>query len=223
MALIMTGTPIQVDPRLLRPNPWNTNYVSPENETKLDEAMRRLGMFKPVVVRELPDGGFQILGGEHRRDSAIRIGLNPIPAFNLGPIPDKLAKEISLADNSRYGTDDAVQLAALLEELGSSEDLAHFLPYTEADLTAIFSSVSVALDALDEDGPEPEAAEPKAARASKTHTIMRFKVPIADSERLTALIQKTQKRHGYTEADELTNAGDALVHLLLGVDEGGDA
>ena len=32
-----------------------------ENEMKLDESIRKFGMFKPVVVRELPDGSLEIL------------------------------------------------------------------------------------------------------------------------------------------------------------------
>ena len=37
---------------------------------------------------------------------------------------------------------------------------------------------------------------------------------LGDAERLTALIAETQKIQGLTTSDELTNAGDALVHLL---------
>lgn len=207
---------LMLDPAELQPNPWNTNIVSPENEAKLDESVRRLGMFKPVVVREYR-GGYQILGGKHRNDSAIRLGLKPIPVINLGPIDDLKAKEIGLADNARYGMDDTLGLAELLEELGNPHDLSSFLPWTDTDLKAIFASTTIALDDLDfdEEREEPAASEER-VKAPKTHTIMRFKVPIGDSERISELIAEAQKRQGFTEADELTNAGDALVFLLLG-------
>ena len=53
----MTPTlPFSVDPASLKKNPWNTNIVSPESERKLDESVRRNGMFKPVLVRRLPSG-----------------------------------------------------------------------------------------------------------------------------------------------------------------------
>lgn len=209
---------LYLDPRTLRPNPWNTNIVPPENEAKLDEAIRRLGMFKPVVVRQLADGSYEILGGEHRSASSIRVGLESIPVMNLGRIDDKLAKEISLADNSRYGTDDVLSLAGLLEELGTADDLASFLPYTDVDLKSIFASSDIALDDLEfeeKDDDELDVSEPKLPKAPKTHTIMRFKVPVGDAQRISELVTQTQRDHDLTGSDELTNAGDALVHLLL--------
>lgn len=219
----MTPTQLSLDPAILKPNPWNTNHVSPDNQAKLDEAISRLGMFKPIVVRELDNGSFQILGGEHRRDSAIRLGINPVPVISVGTIDDKTAKEIGLADNARYGTDDMLSLAELMDSLSEDEhDLASFLPYTDTDLKAIFATVNIDVDSLDfdEKGEDFELPEDKTPKAPKTHTIMRFKVPIGDSERISTIIKDAQKRYGFTEADELTNAGDALVHLLLGA--GGD-
>ena len=44
---------------------------------------------------------------------------------------------------------------------------------------------------------------------------MRFKIAIADAERITELIARTKTEYGFTAADELTNAGDALTHTLL--------
>lgn len=213
---------LSVHPDHLRPNPWNTNSVGPENEEKLIEAIRRFGFFKPIIVREIDDGFgatvYEILGGEHRWQAAKTLGLEEVPIFNLGVVDDQRAKEIGLADNARYGVDDTIELARLLEEMGNADDLQQFLPYTETDIQSIFSSVNIALDDLDLDEnfetPEKDP-EPPTLKAPKTHTIMKFKVPLADAERLTALIAKTQKKFGYTASDEMTNAGDALVHLLL--------
>jgi ParB-like chromosome segregation protein Spo0J len=208
----------------LRPNVWNSNHVSPDNEAKLRASIRQFGLFKPIVVRELYDADtdthYEILGGEHRWDSAKEEGLAEVPVFSVGVIDDDMAKRITLADNARYGQDDTIELAKLLEEIGDIEGLQAVLPYTESDLNSIFSSVDIALDELDlpesytEDAKD-QAADPKPEKATKTHTIMRFKVAIADSERVAELLAKVQKRQGYTAADELTNAGDALVHQLF--------
>jgi len=220
----MIATALMLDPASLRPNPWNTNIVAPENEAKLDASIERLGMFKPVIVREIHDfeaGAtvYEILGGEHRAQSAVRLGLGTIPVVNLGAIGDKVAKEIGLVDNARYGADETLGLASLLKELGTEADLAGFLPYTDDDIKSIFSASDIALDdlALDEEMPSEasESDEADATRAPKTHTLMRFKVSLADAERITSLLSAIQKKHGYTLADALTNAGDALVHALL--------
>lgn len=209
-----------VDIDLLRPNPWNTNRVSPENEEKLAQSIRTLGLFKPIVVRALFDSDgsyYEILGGEHRWSAAKQAGLKEIPIFAVKADDDK-AKKIALADNARYGADDTIELAKLLESLGDAGDLQDFLPYTTADLSAIFSSVSIALDELDlPESYEEEAAPagPPPESAPKTHTIMRFKVPLGDAERITEMIGKVKKRQNFTTSDDLTNAGDALVHQLF--------
>lgn len=208
---------LELKPSQLRKNPWNTNKVTPENERKIRASLKRNGVFKPIIVRETDEGVYEILGGQHRWEQAIELGLDKLPVFNLGRIDDKRAKEISLADNARYGTDDTIELAELLKTLDTDE-LQVFLPYGESDINEIFSS-NIALEELElEEDIEtkletPDDLEP-VAKPAKTHTIMRFKVPIADAERITALIATTQKEYGFTEADELTNVGDALVHIL---------
>lgn len=203
------------------PNPWNTNIVSPENDLKLEESIRRNGLFKPIIVREV-SGSLQIIGGEHRWQAAQNVGMVDVPIVNLGPIDDHRAKEIGVIDNSRYGDDDALSFAELLKELGSADDLKTFLPYADDDLTTIFSVSNIALDTLEIDenlqkvDPDDEIPEPAGAKAPKTHTIMRFKVSNKDAELLTALISKTQKAQGLNLSDDLTNAGDAIVYLLSG-------
>jgi ParB/RepB/Spo0J family partition protein len=210
----MSLTQLLADPGSLVTNPWNTNVVPPDNEAKLDESIKRLGMFKPVVVRELANGTLQILGGEHRAASAKRLGMKQIPVINLGKVDDKRAKEISLIDNGRYGSDNTLELAALLDELGTADELAKFMPYTDADLASIFSSVSIALDDLDLPDIEDSPTAPSKDKPSQTHQIMRFKVPVDDVDEITRLIEKTMKVQGFSESDSLTNAGDALVFLL---------
>ncbi len=211
---------LNVDVDLLRKNPWNTNKVSPENELKIRESLTRNGMFKPIIVREVEGvPGYEILGGEHRWEQAIELGESTVPVANLGLISEKQAKEIGLIDNARYGADDTLGLADLLKEIGDVPELQSFLPYGQADIDAIFSASVIALDDLEidesfENPSEKEADIEPAPKLAKTHAQMRFKVPIADAERLTALIAKTQKDHGYKTEDELTNAGDALIHLL---------
>lgn len=205
---------LEIDPNRLKHNRWNTNVVSPDNEAKIDESIKRLGMFKPIVVRELDDGSLEILGGAHRRDSAIRLKMPTVPVLNLGKVDDKTAKEIGLVDNGRYGEDDTLQLAELLDSLGSPEELAKFMPYTDADFASIFSSVNIALDELelpDDDGSAPSAPAPKLAQ---TCVVMRFKVPLGDDAMISDAVAKTMKRQGFTEDDSLTNAGNALVHIF---------
>jgi ParB-like chromosome segregation protein Spo0J len=212
---------LEVDTSELRANDYNVNIVTPENEARLETSFDRFGIFKPIIVRQVENiPGYEIIGGEHRWHIARRRGIETVPIWNLGYIDDKTAKEISIADNARYGVDDTLSLADLLQELGDAEEIKSFLPYSDIDLTSIFSASDIELDNLniDEDD-EPVAAsikpDDKATRLPKTHTMMRFKVSIGDAERITKLITQAQSTFGFTTADDATNAGDALVHLLL--------
>ncbi len=211
-----------VDPHELRANPWNTNRVSPDNEAKLGNSLGELGLFKPFVVREVEGiEGYEILGGENRWREVMTAGVAKVPIFNLGKIDDIKAKKISLADNMRYGADDTIELAKLIESLGEDAELQNILPYTEADMSAIISSVDIALDelGLSDDGYSEEGAPAEPVeKVPKTHTIMRFKVSLGDAERITERLVKIQKKHAYTSSDDLTNAGDALVHQLFEAD-----
>lgn len=203
----------------LRKNTFNSNKVSVINEEKIRKSIERNGLFKPVIVRTVSGvPGYEIIGGEHRWEQAKELGYSDIPVANLGEIPDAKAKEISVIDNARYGADDTIMFAEILKQIGDVDEISHFLPYGDADLSAIFAASNIALDDLDSDFKIDESDEvpdePVAPKPTKTHTIMRFKIGLADAERLTALIAKTQKDQGLTTADELTNAGDALVHLL---------
>jgi len=211
-----------VDPRLLDPNPWNTNILTPENEAKLEASMKRLPFFRPVIVREIANSlhRYQILGGAHRAEIAAKLGIPEIPVMNLGPIDDLQAKEIGIADNARYGVDDALAFAELIKDMGNADELKDFLPYTETDFADLFSNSTIDLDALDipdgfDDTPDPAEPEAPQPKPVKTHTVIRFKVSNRDAEEITKLIEATKKTHGYTAADDLTNAGDALVHLLF--------
>lgn len=211
----MTYQTTQVHPDSLVPNPWNSNIVSPDNDAKLEESIKRYGMFKPVIVRELLDGTLQIIGGEHRAEIAQRLGLTSIPIVNLGILDDRKAKEISLVDNGRFGEDDSFKLAEILESLGDYKDLIAVMPLSIEDLDSVFTNSSIALEELDSLAlPEDEDDLPN-EKAVQTHQVMRFKVPLKDVDAVTQIIEKTIKVQGFDDSDSMTNAGDALVHLLL--------
>lgn len=210
---------LDLSPDLLRRNPWNTNRVSAEHEDRIRQSIERNGIFKPILVREVEgQGGYEIIGGEHRWEQAVALDFKTIPVVNLGPIDDRRAKEIGVIDNTRYGVDDAIPFAELLREIGDPDELQDFLPLGTADLEAIFSATEINLDELELDdnfeAPETEDASQPIEKPAKTHTTMRFKLELADAERVTALIASTRRDQGLSGADELTLAGDALVILL---------
>lgn len=203
-------------PASLHPNPWNSNRVGPDMEARLEASLREFGFVKPVVCRRLEDGTLQILGGEHRVRKAAEMGIAEVPVVVLSDIDDRRAKALGLADNGRYGEDDALKLSEILGDLGS--DLLAMLPFDEQDLAGIFASSSVNLDDLgfdDDDKPDPVMPDADAPRPSMTHELMRFKVPVEDRESVDKFIQHVIKARGLSaEQDSMVAAGMALVEMV---------
>lgn len=187
--------------------------MSPENEAKLDQSLMRFGMYKPIIVRKL-GSKFEILGGAHRFQSAKRLGMEEIPVIDLGEVDDKKAKEIGLVDNGRYGADDAVALSEILKDIGKDEDISAFLPYTSKEIESIFAATEINFDTLDVSDDQEITLDDNAS-GGPVYQILRFKVTGEDAESITQLIEKVQKSQGLDKSDALTNAGDALVHILL--------
>jgi len=211
---------IEVDPRDLQPNPWNPNEVDSINREKIRNSLKQEGFFRPVLVRTLKDGSYEIIGGAHRVDEAIALGFDKVPAVNLGDIDEARAKRITLLDNGRYGEDDHDKMSELLSSgIGSVEDLLSILPIDEAELAGYFNhSLDDELNDLgdlgDDDFGDDEIDLGIKDKPTKTHEIMRFKVPVDDAEVIKERIQGITKDQGFTESDSLTNAGDALVWLI---------
>lgn len=206
-------------PADLKPNPWNSNVVGPEMERRLDESLRKFGVYKPIIVRELEDGSLQILGGEHRCRAAQRAKLATVPYVNLGRMDDVRAKQIGLADNGRYGEDDALKLARVLQDIGDVEDITSFLPYNDKDLAGLFAADEIDLDSIgiddDKDDGKTDTLPEIAARATITHTLMRFKVPVEQQGAVEAFITRISKARGYDrEKDAMVGAGMALVDAI---------
>ena len=185
--------------------------MSAENEQKLEESLKRFGWVRPVLCRELGDETLEILGGAHRVEIAKRLGHETIPVLNLGKVDDKKAKEISLLDNARYGADDGIALADLIEQLEIKEEISEFLPYTDEDIDVLFSGYHINFDELDTDVDEKPKTKTK---PKKTHQIMRFKLEIEDAENVSNIIEDIQRNQGFSGSDGLTNAGDTLVWII---------
>lgn len=211
---------LELDPRSLQPNPWNSNKVSPENMEKLKRSISDLGFSTAVVVREVAEG-YQILGGAHRTKAAIELGLETIPVVNMGEISDVQARKIGLTDNHRYGTDDAIQLAKIFEEIGAdSAEIEKLIPVSQADIDAVLNIVEMDLDDFDVELPEDEDDEdgdepPTRERPERTHDILKFRVTLKDAELIRQVVEKTIKRESLGDQDEMSAAGAALAYLLL--------
>ena len=210
---------VQIDPKSLKENPWNPNVVDPINQEKLEKSLEKDGLQKAILIRTLPSGEKELVDGQHRTRAAIALGWNSIYCVDLGEMSDGEAKKQGLIGNSRYGDDDPMLMANLLSdsEIGSAADLLETLPFDESSLTAYFEHSSIDLDdldALDEIDESNDLELEMPENKGRTHQVLRFKVPVNDAAKISDAITRIKHENGFTESDDLTNAGDSLVHVF---------
>lgn len=206
---------------LLRPNPWNTNTVGAANFEKLKTSIDRLGFFKPVLVREVAGGFYEILGGEHRWRATVEQGRETIAINSVGKIDDVLAKQMSLVDNERYGEDDDLALQRLIEELQTSLDynFSEIIPIDDELLATVSRESAADFEKLEELLAESDEEElPKDPREKKErlgvdHQTMRFKVSYDVAESVTTIINRIIAEQEINTGNESEDAGEALVWL----------
>lgn len=130
----------------LLPNPWNPNVQTDFMFEKERESIRRHGMIDPITVRELDDGFFQIVDGEHRFKAAQLEGYTEISANNLGVLADEVAKQLTLVMNDIKGANDQTKLQQLLIDIESiigKDEMIQVLPYEESKITEYLAQGSV--------------------------------------------------------------------------------
>lgn len=196
---------LKLNPFDLKANPWNSNRVDRKNFEKLKKSLQSLSCFKPVIVRTLPDGTYQILGGYHRNEAAKELGFKTVPVLNIGSkIDDDRAKEISLVDNTRYGEDDAEALSKLLDSF-ETDLLAEIIP----DMPTVeLPDTDDALAKLDE--------EMKALKEEESDfKMLKFKLPIDKAEEIEAVLSRIAYDFDYKYPDGYSNFNEALHHLAL--------
>lgn len=120
----------------LRPNPWNPNEQTPRVNEAVRESIEEFGFLDAVLVRPHPDGGYEIVDGEHRWDAAKDAGLDTV-AVTVRHLTDTQAKRLTIILNETRGQADAVGLATLLAGLADEMPLDQLilgLPYTPDEL-----------------------------------------------------------------------------------------
>lgn len=208
-----------LDPRLLHKNRWNPNKMSPEEEAKLRNSLQKHGHVRPILVRELADGKLEIVGGEHRVEVSIDLGMKEVPVINLGKIDDATAKRTLMIDNSRYGHDDAGLLSELLAGLGSVDELAEWMTLDVDELGALLGAAETAVEdehllgTLEELEELDTSDEPAPTKEVQTHQTMKLKVPVEDAEFVKETIERIIKEQGITDSDSAIRAGEALIWL----------
>ncbi len=126
----------------IRPNTFNPKdgVETGENERQYKRVLKSFtthGQIDPLLVREMPDGVFEIVNGMHRYKVALDLGWTELEVKNLGQISDSKAKAIAITTEDAAIPLNQILVSKLIAELLNEDELfAEDLPYDEADLKA---------------------------------------------------------------------------------------
>ncbi|MGE0375502.1 MAG: ParB/RepB/Spo0J family partition protein [Planctomycetaceae bacterium] len=192
-------------------NPWQPRkQFDADSMRELSDSIREHGVLQPILVRELPQGGFQLIAGERRWQAAQQAGLTTLPCRVVDVI-DQTACEYALEENlKRKDLSDLEKAQAFREYLNqfgtSIENLAKQLSMSR-------SAVSNMLRLLDLT--EPVKAALQTGKISAGHARALLPLDAPGQIELCGRIQAESLNVRQTEAAvrTLTSAEPATVPL----------
>jgi ParB family chromosome partitioning protein len=122
------------------PNPKQPRQVfDDEAMEELSHSVREFGLLQPIVVRENPDGGYELIMGERRLRAARAAGLDTVPAIVRDTTDDAMLRDALLENIHRVQLNPLEEAAAyqqLLEEFGAThEELASKIGRSRSQVT----------------------------------------------------------------------------------------
>lgn len=195
----------------VRPNPWNPNEESEFMREKLRASLSKFGQVSEVVVRQTPDGAYEIIDGEHRWQEAKNLGADKILVRNLGVLPDDSAKVLTMAFNELHGQRDAKKMGELLADLQTDpdwRDLKETLPFSDLDISTF---VRVAEET-------PKIPESKGGGPSDSWVDIKIAVHESKLAEFDELVVQAGQLFGVPAAPDIAvTRGAVLMRLVEGV------
>ncbi len=122
-----------VDVSLLDPDPAHIRQSINEEALKgLTNAVRKLGIIQPIVVRPAADDRYSVIAGERRRQAAIQAGETQVPVI-VRDCSDEDALEVRVFENIGLGVrsaleprDMATAIQAIAQRFASPEEAAQY-------------------------------------------------------------------------------------------------
>lgn len=87
---------------------WNYKVDDAKLSAKLEENIRRNGQIENIIVRELDDGTFEVVNGNHRLDVMRRLEFENVYCYNLGSVGLPEAQRIAIETNETKFKSEAV-------------------------------------------------------------------------------------------------------------------
>lgn len=113
----VTGKPLEVPLDKIDPNPHQTRTKFDEGKlAELAKSIAASGVIQPAVVRELPNGRYQLIMGERRWRASQIAGKPTIPAI-VRVVSDEQAMEMTIIENLQRADLNPMEQARAFEKL----------------------------------------------------------------------------------------------------------
>lgn len=106
----------------LVPADWNYKNFQANKLEKLKANIKRNGQLETLIVRELEDGNYEVVNGNHRLEVFKLLNFQDVKVCNLGKISLKKAQRIALETNETKFSSDETKLKNLLTSMTEGED-----------------------------------------------------------------------------------------------------
>ena len=92
-------TVLEIDAARIKASPWQPRRVFEDQALQeLAESIKVHGIIQPLVCRTLPDGEYELIGGERRLRAALSVGFQKVPVLVMDT-EDRQAAELALVEN----------------------------------------------------------------------------------------------------------------------------
>ncbi|MEY4360733.1 MAG: chromosome partitioning protein ParB [Actinomycetota bacterium] len=116
---------IEIPVKDLSPNPHQPRvHFDEESLNDLSASIREIGVLQPVLVRQLPNGSYQLIAGERRWRAAQRAGLTTVPAV-VKTTDDMASMEQALVENLHRQDLSPLEEASAFQQLIDDFNLTH--------------------------------------------------------------------------------------------------
>lgn len=167
--------------------PWNANRVPDDVLDKVRRSIAEFGVVENLVARPRPQGGYEVISGNHRLGIYREMGLTKAPVHVL-EVDDAHARVLAQTLNRTRGQDDAEAYAQLLTDVLADMDMAEvlsFLPESE-------KTISQALDALtaeagDDVDDVPEPPDEPESKPGEVYELGPHRLVCGDAREVTTL------------------------------------
>jgi len=130
---------IEIDINKLKKADWNYKEDNDKLLEKLKANIKNNGLVINLIVRELKDGSFEVVNGNHRLEACKQLNIKKVNVFNLGEIDELTAKRIAIETNETNFETNTEALSGVLKELFDAfgkTDLSNTFPYEDFELDA---------------------------------------------------------------------------------------